>query len=70
MAEVRERSSSRRGMWGVELQDPEVLDVAADVVLCVVEVVIYTRGRLAWGLGRAGQVVRDRVDRALRRLLK
>ncbi|MGW3494496.1 DUF3320 domain-containing protein [Streptomyces sp. NPDC001020] len=45
--------------------------------LCVVEVegpvekeVIYTRVRLAWGIGRAGQVVRDRIDRALRRLLK
>ncbi|MFI6803916.1 DUF3320 domain-containing protein [Streptomyces luteogriseus] len=77
LAEVRDRSSSRRGMWGVELQDPEALDVVADVALCVVEVegpvekeVIYTRVRLAWGLGRAGQVVRDRIDRALRRLLK
>ncbi|WP_215455072.1 DUF3320 domain-containing protein [Streptomyces sp. ATCC 21386] len=77
LAEVRDRSSSRRGMWGVELQDPGALDVVADVALCVVEVegpvekeVIYTRVRLAWGLGRAGQVVRDRIDRALRRLLK
>nr|WP_260462390.1 DUF3320 domain-containing protein [Streptomyces sp. TRM72054] len=64
-------------MWGVELQDPDALDVVADVALCVVEVegpveieVIYTRVRLAWGLGRAGQVVRDRIDRALRRLIK
>ncbi|WP_367323597.1 DUF3320 domain-containing protein [Streptomyces sp. HUAS ZL42] len=77
LAEVRDRSSSQRGMWGVELQDPDALDVVADVALCVVEVegpvekeVIYTRVRLAWGLGRAGQVVRDRIDRALRRLLK
>ncbi|MFF9778932.1 DUF3320 domain-containing protein [Streptomyces sp. NPDC013978] len=77
LAEVRDRSSGQRGMWGVELQDPEALDVVADVALCVVEVegpvekeVIYTRVRLAWGLGRAGQVVRDRIDRALRRLLK
>lgn len=77
LAEVRERSSRQRGMRGVELQDPEALDVVADVVLCVVEVegpvekeVIYARVRLAWGLGRAGQVVRDRIDRALRRLLK
>ncbi|MEI5524392.1 DUF3320 domain-containing protein [Streptomyces brasiliscabiei] len=76
LAEVRDRSSSRRGMWGVELQDPDALDVVSDVALCVVEVegpvekeVIYTRVRLAWGLGRAGQVVRDRIDRALRRLL-
>ncbi|WP_328839542.1 DUF3320 domain-containing protein [Streptomyces europaeiscabiei] len=77
LAEVRDRSSSQRGMWGAELQDPEALDVVADVALCVVDVegpvekeVIYTRVRLAWGLGRAGQVVRDRIDRALRRLLK
>ncbi|NNJ05942.1 DUF3320 domain-containing protein [Streptomyces sp. PKU-MA01144] len=77
LAETRERSSRRRGMRSVELQDPDALDVVADVVLCVVEVegpvekeVIYTRVRLAWGLGRAGQVVRDRIDRALRRLLK
>ncbi|MDQ0683416.1 hypothetical protein QFZ56_002379 [Streptomyces achromogenes] len=64
-------------MWDLELQDPDALDVVADVVLCVVEVegpvekeVIYTRVRLAWGLGRAGQVVRDRIDRALRHLLR
>ncbi|MFE1750115.1 DUF3320 domain-containing protein [Streptomyces anandii] len=77
LAEVRDRSSSRLGLWGLELQDPDALDVVADVALCVVEVegpvekeVIYTRVRLAWGIGRAGQVVRDRIDRALRRLLK
>ncbi|WP_249126136.1 DUF3320 domain-containing protein [Streptomyces sp. A2-16] len=77
LAEVRARSSSQRGMRGVELQDPDALDVVAEVALCVVEVegpvekeVIYTRVRLAWGLGRTGQVVRDRIDRALRRLLK
>lgn len=77
LTEVRDRSSGRRGMRGTELQDPDALDVVADVALCVVEVegpvekeVIYTRVRLAWGLGRAGQVVRDRIDRALRRLLK
>lgn len=77
LAEVRVRASSQRGMPGVELQDPEALDVVAEVALCVVEVegpvereVIYTRVRLAWGLGRTGQVVRDRIDRALRRLLK
>ncbi|MGV9562975.1 DUF3320 domain-containing protein [Streptomyces sp. NPDC003480] len=77
LAGVRERSCRQRGMWGVELQDPDALDVVADVALCVVEVegpvekeVIYTRVRLAWGLGRAGQVVRDRIDRALLRLLR
>ncbi|MFF7542680.1 DUF3320 domain-containing protein [Streptomyces canus] len=77
LAEVRARSSGQRGMRGVDLQDPDALDVVADVALCVVEVegpvekeVIYTRIRLAWGLGRTGQVVRDRIDRALRRLLK
>ncbi|WP_405769150.1 DUF3320 domain-containing protein [Streptomyces sp. NBC_00080] len=77
LAEVRDRSSSQRGMRSVELQDPEALELVADVALCVVEVegpvekeVIYTRVRLAWGLGRAGQVVRDRIDRALRRLLR
>ncbi|MFF0202727.1 DUF3320 domain-containing protein [Streptomyces sp. NPDC005017] len=77
LAAVRERSGRQRGMRAVELQDPDALDVVADVALCVVEVegpvekeVIYTRVRLAWGLGRAGQVVRDRIDRALRRLLK
>ncbi|MQS35269.1 DUF3320 domain-containing protein [Streptomyces katsurahamanus] len=77
LAEVRDRSSRQRGMRGVELQDPDARDVVADVVLCVVEVegpvekeVVYTRVRLAWGLGRAGQVVRDRIDRALRRLLQ
>ncbi|WEO97741.1 DUF3320 domain-containing protein [Streptomyces sp. FXJ1.172] len=77
LAEVRDRSSSQRGTWGLELQDPDALDVVADVALCVVEVegpvekeVIYTRVRLAWGLGRAGQVVRDRIDRALHRLLR
>ncbi|MGW8991778.1 DUF3320 domain-containing protein [Streptomyces zhihengii] len=77
LTEVRSRSSSRRGMRGVELQDPDALDVVADVALCVVEMegpvekeVIYTRVRLAWGHGRAGQVIRDRIDRALRRLLK
>ncbi|WP_435611676.1 DUF3320 domain-containing protein [Streptomyces sp. bgisy159] len=77
LAEVRDRSSRQRGRPGAELQDPDALDVVADVALCVVEVegpvekeVVYTRVRLAWGLGRAGPVVRDRIDRALRRLLK
>jgi hypothetical protein len=77
LSEVRDTSSTQRGLWGVELQNREALDVVADVALCVVEVegpvekeVIYTRVRLAWGLGRAGQVVRDRIDRALRSLLK
>ncbi|MGQ4360782.1 DUF3320 domain-containing protein [Streptomyces sp. SAS_272] len=77
LAEARDRSSSRRGVWDLELQDPAALDVVADVALCVVEVegpvekeVIYSRVRLAWGIGRAGQVVRDRIDRALRHLLK
>ncbi|MFF5652576.1 DUF3320 domain-containing protein [Streptomyces collinus] len=74
---MRDTSSTQRGTWDVELQDREALDVVADVALCVVEVegpvekeVIYTGVRLAWGLGRAGQVVRDRIGRALRRLLK
>lgn len=77
LAQVRDRSSRERGMRGVELQDIDARDVVADVALCVVEVegpvekeVIYARIRLAWGLGRAGQVVRDRIDRALHRLLK
>ncbi|MFJ5727889.1 DUF3320 domain-containing protein [Streptomyces paradoxus] len=74
---MRDTSSTQRGTWDVELQDREALDVVADVALCVVEVegpvekeVISTGVRLAWGLGRAGQVVRDRIGRALRRLLK
>ncbi|GAA1918876.1 hypothetical protein GCM10009837_50100 [Streptomyces durmitorensis] len=77
LAELRVESSNRRGMSGVELQDPDALDVVAEVALCVVEVegpvereVVYTRVRLAWDLGRSGQVVRDRIDRALRHLLK
>ncbi|MGW5675699.1 DUF3320 domain-containing protein [Streptomyces sp. NPDC003860] len=77
LAQVRDRSSTQRGMPGVELQDPDALGVVADVALCVIEVegpvekeVIYSRVRLAWGLGRAGPVVRDRIDRALRRLVK
>ncbi|KOV68155.1 hypothetical protein ADL00_14340 [Streptomyces sp. AS58] len=77
LVKVRDRSTRQRGKQGVELQDPDALDVVADVALCVVEVegpvekeVIYSRVRLAWGLGRAGQVVRDRIDRALGRLLR
>ncbi|MFF7485139.1 hypothetical protein ACFZBC_06520 [Streptomyces luteogriseus] len=50
MSEAGDTSSTQRGVWGVELQDREALDVPADVTLCVVEVegpvereVIYTR---------------------------
>ncbi|QDN97730.1 DUF3320 domain-containing protein [Streptomyces sp. S1A1-8] len=77
LVEVRHRSSRQRGMSHVELQDLDAAGVVADVALCVVEVegpveqeVIFTRVRLAWGIGRSGQVVRDRIGRALQRLVK
>ncbi|MFD4575683.1 DUF3320 domain-containing protein [Streptomyces sp. NPDC058417] len=77
LAEVRDRSSGRRGLRGAGLQDPAALEVVADVALCVIEVegpvekdVVYTRVRVAWGVGRAGPVVRERIDRALRHLLR
>ncbi|MET9969401.1 DUF3320 domain-containing protein, partial [Streptomyces sp. NPDC006356] len=61
----------------LELQDPDAIDVVADVAQCVIDVegpveeeVIFTRVRLAWGVGRAGQVVRDRISRALKRLVR
>ncbi|GHJ98550.1 hypothetical protein SY2F82_03480 [Streptomyces sp. Y2F8-2] len=77
LVEVRNRASRRRGLGVLELQDPDAIDVVADVAQCVIDVegpveeeVIFTRVRLAWGVGRAGQVVRDRIGRALKRLVR
>jgi very-short-patch-repair endonuclease len=76
LVEVRNRASRRRGLPTLELQDPEAIDVVADVAQCVIDVegpveeeVIFARVRLAWGVGRAGPVVRDRIGRALGRLV-
>ncbi|KPI08575.1 Protein of unknown function DUF4011 [Actinobacteria bacterium OK074] len=77
LVDVRRRSSRQRGLPDVELQDPDALHVVADVALCVVEVegpveeeVVFTRVRLAWGVGRAGAVVRQQIGWALRSLLR
>ncbi|MFG2270669.1 DUF3320 domain-containing protein [Streptomyces chartreusis] len=77
LVDVRNRSGRQRGAVGLELQDPDAAGVVADVALCVIEVegpveqeVIFKRVREAWGLGRSGQVVRDRIGRALQRLVK
>ncbi|GAA0475731.1 DUF3320 domain-containing protein [Streptomyces olivaceiscleroticus] len=76
LTEVRLRSADRRGMRGVELQDPDAAGVVADVALCVVEVegpieeeLLFTRVRRAWNANRSGKVIQDRIRRALRRLV-
>ncbi|MCM2418120.1 DUF3320 domain-containing protein [Streptomyces sp. RKAG293] len=74
---VRNGSARQEGRPGIELQDPDAAGVVAEVALFVIEVegpveqeVIFKRVREAWGLGRSGQVVRDRIGRALQRLVR
>jgi len=76
LVQVRDRSGRQRGVVGRDLQDFEAAGVVADVALCVVEIegpveqeVIFKRVRETWGLGRSGQVVRDRIGQALQRLV-
>ncbi|WP_372410172.1 DUF3320 domain-containing protein [Streptomyces luteireticuli] len=73
LSEVRSRSCARLGVPGIDLQDRAAAAAVADVALCVVEVegpveeeLVFTRLRMAWGLGRAGQVVRERIREVLR----
>ncbi|WP_246430530.1 DUF3320 domain-containing protein [Streptomyces rectiverticillatus] len=77
LAEVRARACARLGVPGIELQDPGAAEAIAEVALCAIEVegpveeeMIFTRVRTAWGLNRAGQVVRDRIQWALRSLAR
>ncbi|MEU9773164.1 DUF3320 domain-containing protein [Streptomyces sp. NPDC047968] len=75
LVELRVASARRRGMRDAELQDPDAVGVVADVALAVItaegpvtEELLVARVRSAWGLSRAGTVVRDSVGRALRRI--
>ncbi|THA41016.1 DUF3320 domain-containing protein [Streptomyces sp. A1547] len=75
LVHLRVTSAERRGMRHAELQDPDAVGVVADVALSVIkaegpmtEDLILTRVRSAWGIARAGAVVRDSVRRALRRI--
>ncbi|MFJ7192445.1 DUF3320 domain-containing protein [Streptomyces bacillaris] len=75
LVNLRVTSAKRRGMRNAELQDPDAVGVVADVALSVIkaegpmtEDLIFTRVRSAWGISRAGAVVRDSVRRALRRI--
>ncbi|MFJ4010201.1 DUF3320 domain-containing protein [Streptomyces sp. NPDC090026] len=75
LVELRVASARRRGMRDAELQDPEAVGVVADVALAVItaegpvtEELLVARVRSAWGISRAGTVVRDSVGRALRRI--
>ncbi|MEV3874859.1 DUF3320 domain-containing protein [Streptomyces sp. NPDC049906] len=72
---LRVAAAERRGVQGVELQDPAAAGVVSDVVRAVVEAegpvteeLVFTRARSAWGLGRSGAVIQDRVRRVLRKL--
>ncbi|MCQ6555456.1 DUF3320 domain-containing protein [Streptomyces sp. C10-9-1] len=74
LVDLRVASARRRGMRDAELQDPDAVGVVADVALSVVraegpvtEELVVARVRSAWGVSRAGTVVRDSVRRALRR---
>ncbi|MGW2558671.1 DUF3320 domain-containing protein [Streptomyces sp. NPDC001514] len=76
LVNLRITSSKRRGMRGVELQDPEASGVVADVALAVItaewpitEDMVFTRVRSAWGISSSGRVVRERIGHALRQLL-
>ncbi|MFD6530524.1 DUF3320 domain-containing protein [Streptomyces sp. NPDC060184] len=71
---LRVASAERRGMRNAELQDPDAVGLVAEVALHVIkaegpvtEDLILTRVRSAWGIARAGAVVRDSVRRALRK---
>jgi very-short-patch-repair endonuclease len=75
LVNLRVTSAKRRGMRDAELQDPDAVGVVADVALFVIkaegpitEDLVFTRVRSAWGISRAGAVVRDSVRRALRRI--
>ncbi|WOX21231.1 DUF3320 domain-containing protein [Streptomyces solicathayae] len=75
LVNLRLTSAKRRGMRYAELQDPDAVGVVADVALSVIkaegpmtEDLIFTRVRSAWGIARAGAVVRDSVRRALRKI--
>ncbi|MFK8850067.1 DUF3320 domain-containing protein [Streptomyces sp. Ac-502] len=75
LVSLRDASAQRRGMRNAELQDPDAVGVVADVALSVIkaegpmtEDLVFTRVRSAWGISRAGAVVRDSVRRALRRI--
>ncbi|MEV1091968.1 DUF3320 domain-containing protein [Streptomyces microflavus] len=75
LVHLRVTSAKRRGMRDADLQDPDAVGVVADVALSVIraegpmtEDLIFTRVRSAWGISRAGAVVRDSVRRALRRI--
>ncbi|MER5782836.1 DUF3320 domain-containing protein [Streptomyces mobaraensis] len=77
LSELRARSCARLGRPDIELQDPDAAEVVAELALCVVEVegpveeeLIFTRVRKAWGVNRTGTVVRDRIQWALRGLLR
>ncbi|MFF8262084.1 DUF3320 domain-containing protein [Streptomyces virginiae] len=75
LVNLRVTSAKRRGMRFAELQDPDAVGVVADVALSVIQAegpmtedLIVARVRSAWGISRAGAVVRDSVRRALRRI--
>ncbi|WP_371588646.1 DUF3320 domain-containing protein [Streptomyces virginiae] len=70
----RVTSAVQHGMRFAELQDPDAVGVVADIALSVIhaegpmtEDLIVARVRSAWGISRAGAVIRDSVRRALRR---
>ncbi|MGW6820941.1 DUF3320 domain-containing protein [Streptomyces sp. NPDC055005] len=74
LVHLRVTFAKRRGMRFAELQDPDAVGVVADVALSVIQVegpmtedLIVARVRSAWGISRAGAVVRDSVRRALLR---
>ncbi|WP_075779106.1 DUF3320 domain-containing protein [Streptomyces acidiscabies] len=78
LVELRVQACRSRGLPSdIELQDPEAGQAVADVALSVVDVegpveheVILTRVRTAWEISRSGQVVQDRIGRALSRLAR
>ncbi|MGW6057535.1 DUF3320 domain-containing protein [Streptomyces sp. NPDC055189] len=76
LVRIRIASARRRMLQGIELQDPEAADVVADVALHAIQVegpivedLIFTRVRSAWGLARSGQIVQDRIREVLRRMV-
>lgn len=75
LVNLRVTSAERRCMRDRGLQDPEAVGVVADVALSVIKVegpmtedLVVIRVRSAWGISRAGVVVRDSVRRALRKI--
>ncbi|MGF1236302.1 DUF4011 domain-containing protein [Streptomyces sp. 2-6] len=77
LVNVRFDSARLRGLDDIALQDPDAVGVVADVALRVVEAegpieeeLIFTRVRSVWNKASSGAVIKDRIRRALLKLVR